>query len=407
MSNFKNDPQKRVKVAKMIWLIPHYRVPIFRRLSQNPNMDFTIYAGDNTQLIGGAKVASASEVGEIEGVNWSCLESHRIKGPLFKDYEWQPGAVKVIWKEDFDAVICFGNKSLSNWLIRIICKLRDIPIIEWSHGVLRPESGLKWAFRKFYMKWAKAHLMYGNFARDFYITHGFKDEEVFVVYNSLDYDKQVAIRESITDDDIRQTREKFGVSGPEDRLLFLSGRLNKKYKLPLLLDGLKRMKQRGRNVKLVLIGSGSEEEKLHDKVREDGIEDRVVFYGACYDESVVGKIILSSDLCVVTGWIGLTAMHSLVYGVPVLTRDNTAWLHRPEIEAVSEGKTGRYFRGDDVEDLVEKMEEMLYPQPCKNEMAGNCMEIIDKYYNPAYQEKVIIQALNYVLPDEKQIPLPS
>lgn len=407
MSGFNNNPEKPVKVAKLIWYIPHYRVPIFRRLSQNPGMDFVVYAGDNNVVWGGQKTASASDVNRTEEINWYKVRSLRVKGPIFHGYEWQPDSVKAIWKEDLDAVICFGNKSLSNWLVRIICKIRSIPLIEWTQGVTKPESGLKWALRKFYMKWAKAHLLYGNFARDFYVAHGFKKEEVFVVYNSLDYDKQVVIRENITDEDIKRTRQEFGITEPEDRLLFHSGRLIKKYELPVLLEGLRKIKQNGRKVKLVLIGEGPEESVLRTEVKQKNIEDLVVFYGACYDEQTIGRIISASDLCVITGWIGLTAMHSLVYGVPILTRENTAWLHRSEIEAVIAGKTGGYFCGDDANDLVAKMEEMLYPQPCKQEMMENCKKIIDKYYNPAYQEKVVIQALNYVLPSDKQIPVPG
>jgi hypothetical protein len=82
-------------------------------------------------------------------------------------------------------------------------------------------------------------------------------------------------------------------------------------------------------------------------------------------------------------------------------------MHGPEIETVIERKTGIFFNDGDVHNLVEKMEQMLYPKPSKNEMSRNCMKMIDQYYTPQYQERVIIQSLNYVLPAEKQIPLPE
>ena len=100
-------------------------------------------------------------------------------------------------------------------------------------------------------------------------------------------------------------------------------------------------------------------------------------------------------------------MHSLVYGTPILTRQNTAYEHGPEVEAVIEGKTGRYFRDNDVDDLVDKMEAMLYPVTCREAMSEACKKMIDTYYTRKYQEGVIVQALNYVLPKEKQIPLPQ
>jgi len=401
------ENKKKIKVAKFIWWIPHYRVPVFRRLCQNECLNFTIYAGDNTQVVGGTKVASASEVGKIEGVNWSRLKSRRLKGPLFKDYEWQPGAVEVAMKHDLDAAICLGNKSLSNWLVRVILKMRGIPLIEWTQGVRVSESGFKWAMRKFYMKWAKAHLLYGNFARNFYISHGFKKESVFVVYNSLDYDKQVEIRKKNSNEDICQIRKRFGVSKREDRLVFHSGRLEKRKNLSILIDAIGKFKEQNQKVVLVLVGDGDERQSLKRQVDKAGLNDYIVFYGACYDEEVLGCIIQASDLCVVPGALGLLAMHSFVYGTPILVCDNNQGLHGPEIETVIEGKTGRFFCEGSLNDLVDKMKIMLYTEPCKSKMTSACMELIDTYYNPKYQEKVIIEALNSVLPLDKQIPEPD
>jgi len=272
---------------------------------------------------------------------------------------------------------------------------------------MRPERRLKWWIRKTYLKLANAHLLYGSWARDWYASHGFKKEQLFIVHNSLNHAEQVRIRESITADDIKQVREKFGLIGPQDRLLFHSGRLELKKNLPLLFDALKELKNAGRMIKLVIIGGGSEEQRLRNMVKEKGIDDRVIFYGVCYDEAEVGKIISASDLCVVPGVTGLIAMHSFVFGTPILTRDNSAWLHGPEVEIVIEGKTGRFFRDGDLNDLVTKMQEMLYPVPWKEKMAEACKNIIDTQYTPEYQERIIIEAINYCLPPRKRILVPQ
>jgi glycosyltransferase involved in cell wall biosynthesis len=398
--------QRQVNVAKIIFNIPHYRVPVFRRLSANPHVNFTVYAGDAKQMFGGSEIATIADVGQIKGVNWRKIGSRRLKGPLLRYYEWQPEVVALALREKWDAVICLGNKSLSNWLVRIILKVRGIPLIEWTQGVRRHEHGLKWAVRRFYMKWASAHLLYGNFARDFYTSHGFKNDEVFVVYNSLDHDRQLEVRGRITDDDIERTRRGFGVLEGRDRLIFHSGRLEKRKNLPILIEAVERFKNVGRKVVVVLIGDGAEESALRQLVKAKGLDERVIFHGPCYDEDVLGQVISASDLCIVPGGLGLLAMHSFVYGTPILVCDNTDGLHGPEVETVIEGRTGGFFREGDVDDLVEKMNAMLYPEPCKGRMKQRCMELIDTYYTPQYQEKVIIEALNYVLAPYKQIPVP-
>jgi glycosyltransferase involved in cell wall biosynthesis len=399
---------RKPKVVHIIWWIPHYRSGVFQKLCNSCSMDFTIVAGDNSEVTKGVKIDSAEDAGKLENIKWRKVLSRHLKGPLFKGWEWQPETVKMVLKEDIDAVIALGSvKSLSNWLVALICRLRGIPYIDWSIGVMGPEKKLKWWIRKCYLKLAKAHLLYGSWARNWYLEHGFKNEQMFLVHNSLNYSEQVVIRNRITEKDIQLIRERFNVIGQQDRLLFHSGRLEQKKNLDLLFDALKTMKQGRKIVRLVIIGKGNDEKRLKDLVREKGIEDLVIFYGVCYDEEELAKIISASDLCVVPGVTGLIAMHSFVYGTPILTRDNSAWLHGPEVEAVIEGKTGQIFRDGDIKDLVEKMNEMLYPIPCKSQMSENCRKIIDSEYNPFYQERVVIQALNYVLPPEKQIPLPE
>ena len=393
------------KVVHFIWWIPHYRVPIFHRLSQNSHLDFTVCAGDNTNVWRGAKIASASDVGMSEGINWRRLESRRIKCPLFRDFEWQPEAIKIAWKEDVDVVITLGYQSISNILLRIICRLRGIPVIEWTLGVKRPERGLRWLIRKFYYKSATAFLLYGEFARDFFISRGFKKEQIFVVHNSLDHDRQVVVRERIGPDQIERCRRDFGIIRPDHRLIFNSSRLEKGKQLHLLIEAVALLKQRGCYVRCILIGDGREEDSLKRLSQERGVADQVVFYGACYDEEKLGLIISSSDLCVVPGEVGLVAMHSLVYGTPLLTCENTRGMHGPEIETIKEGLTGGYFKDGDSASLAEKMEEMLYPVPCKKRMSDACKQIIDTQYTPEYQERAIMEAINYVLLPEKRIPI--
>ncbi|MCE5340424.1 MAG: glycosyltransferase [Planctomycetaceae bacterium] len=395
--------ENKPKIAHFIWWIPHYRVTIFRRLCQHEGMNFTIYAGDNTQVVGGNSVASANEVGEMEGIKWKHLKSVRIKHWPFKDYEWQPDAIKLVLKEDFDAVIFLGGHSLSNILAKIICRFRGIKVVDWGMGVRGPENKIKWLFRMVQGKLAQARLIYGKFASDWYVQNGFKKETVFTVRNSLNYEEHLNIRKHISKECIQKIREDFGLMTDQSKLIFYSGRLQKNKELNILIDSIKIFAQKGLNVKAILIGDGLEEFKLKEYAKKVGVFDKIIFYGANYDEEVIGELIMASDLCVVPGAIGLTAIHSMVFGVPVLTHENKFYIHGPEVEAVIEGKTGGFFRRNDPIDLAEKAEKLLYPRPAKETMSAECMKMVDDCFNPFYQEKIIIKCLNSVLPINKQI----
>ena len=52
------------------------------------------------------------------------------------------------------------------------------------------------------------------------------------------------------------------------------------------------------------------------------------FQGAVFDESN-SELIYHSDLCVSPGNVGLTAIHSLTYGVPVATHTVTSVIRCP------------------------------------------------------------------------------
>ncbi|MFX0195798.1 MAG: glycosyltransferase family 4 protein [Candidatus Hodarchaeota archaeon] len=393
------------KILHFIWWIPHYRSSIFRKLCQNPNFDFEVIAGNNSKTWGGGMVTSAEEAGKINGIKWRCVKSKRIIGPIFKDYEWQPESIKIILREKPDAVICLGNKSLSNFIIRFICRVRKTPLIEWSHGVLAPEAMWKWLLRKFlYVRWTDANLLYGSFARDWYMSHGINEKSLFVVNNSLDYNQQLLIRNEVDQKEIIKIRSKYGINHPEGRLLIHAGRMEKQKRLSFLIDVLTIIKKQERKIKLILIGSGRDEQKLQKKAKKRGLENTVIFFGPCFEEKTLGRLFMASDLCVVPGGVGLIAMHSLVYGTPILTCDNATFIHKPEVEAIKDGITGAYYRESDLNDCIQKIIDLLYPISCKERMSKACMDIIDRFYTPQYQEKIIIKALNYVLPAQKQIP---
>lgn len=389
--------KRRPRVIRLEWTLPHYRAGILRRLSQNQSIEFTACTGDNTRIERGGKVTAATETGDLQGIRWRRLASHRVRGPLFRDYEWQPDAVKIALREELDAVIMLGHpRSFSNWLVRVICRLRRIPIVDWTIGARKAQRGLKWTIQKLYARFASAHLLYGQFGRDFYLAEGFPAESLFVVRNSMDYDRQVELRDRLTPEALQEVRRRFNVTGAEQRLVFHSGRLMERKRLDLLIAALAGLRERGRRVTCVLIGEGPSEPALRRLVEEHRLTERVVFFGPCFDEEKLAPIFAASDLCVSPGATGLLVMHSFVYGTPILVPTNGDSYHGPEVEAITEGRTGGFFRRGDAADLSAKMEAMLFPEPCKPHMAAGCRETIAESFTPEYQEQVILRALNYV-----------
>ena len=71
---------------------------------------------------------------------------------------------------------------------------------------------------------------------------------------------------------------------------------------------------------MVIIGDGQEREKLEKLSRQ--LDVKTWFYGACYDDVQTAQLIYDADICVSPGNVGLTAMHVMSFGTPVITHSN-------------------------------------------------------------------------------------
>ena len=123
------------------------------------------------------------------------------------------------------------------------------------------------------------------------------------------------------------------------------------------------------------------------KAKELNIDDYVVFYGSCYDEKTIFQLMEMTNVVVSPGEVGLTAIHALCYGVPVITHDRFD-KQMPEYEAIIEGKTGAFFEHDDAFNSLYEILKIWLFKKNKIQIKNDCFEVVDKYYNPYTQKKI-------------------
>jgi glycosyltransferase involved in cell wall biosynthesis len=232
-------------------------------------------------------------------------------------------------------------------------------------------------------------LLYGNGAKQDLINAGLQSKKIHVIYNSLDYANQKTLRNSIIDSDVEKIKQNLFTNPNLLQLMFV-GRLTKQKKLDMLINALGILYKRGHKINLLLIGDGSEKSNLMQLVTEHELNDYVNFYGKSYNENELAPLICSSDICVAPGEIGLTAMHSLGYGTPVITHNNRN-KQMPEFEAVIQSKTGMLFEEASIESL---MDTIISLQSLNlTEVRVNCIDIIEQYYTPQAQVENIKKAI--------------
>ena len=364
---------KNKKIACIFNYAPHYRKAIYSLMDKELSCDF--FFGKN--LPGGQ---------ELEKMDLKILSGFRKESKVYKfRYEWQSHVIQQVFK-DYDIYILTGHPSLSNIVFMIFARLFNNEVFLWTHGLKRLEEGRHPLVRFFYQN-ATGYFLYGNFGKKMIKNYGIPQDRLHVVYNSLDYDKQIEIRRNLRPSPIFYERYK-----NNDPVIIFSGRLQAEKKVHYILEAMRKLNHEC-PFNFVVVGDGSERPRLEQKTRQLGLVDRVWFFGSCYDENVLGELFYNATLTVSPGNTGLTAIHSMMYGTPVLTHDNPVQ-QGPEYEAIIQGETGLLFEYDNFTDMTSKIRLWISDIADREVIREKCYSIVDKYYNPHYSLEVIRKVIN-------------
>lgn len=357
---------------------PHYREAVYRLIDKS--FDCRFYFGDSVR--GNIKKMHYDNFcGRVEElpVRW-----------IFGDWCYYRNALSVL-KDNSRVYILTGDmRNLSNWLIllwlRLFCPNKKSVL--WTHGWYGSERGAKaWVKRAFYML-ADKILCYGDRAKLLMEEVGIKSDKVEAIHNSLDYDTQLS--HLATASGVNPYSQYFKNDNP---ILIFVGRLTKVKRLDMILEAMKALQNRGRFYNLVMIGSGDELDVLRRRVEELGLSDYVWFYGACYDEAILSQLIYNADLCISPGNVGLTAIHVMTYGTPVITHDNFA-MQMPEFEVIKPGYTGDFFEYNNVCSLVDKIDNWFSFHNDREDIRQRCYKEISSGWTPDFQVKIIRNCLD-------------
>lgn len=351
-----------------------YREAIHEKIDENYDCDW--YFGDYDYKV---KTYNPSKYKHIKTL-------HVVDVPHVGLYATKE-MVGLLFKKQYQNFFMVGEpRNLSIWALAILKRLffRKKKLYFWAHGWYGKESFIQGFIKKLVYKSADGIFSYGSYAKELMVKNGFDKDKIFVIHNSLDYDKQLCLRKSLMASPIYQ--EHFGNDHPT--LIFI-GRLTAVKRLDMLVDAVAKLNEVSVKVNLVLVGDGIMRKELEEQVKKLGIEKNVWFYGACYDEKENAELIYNADLCVAPGNVGLTAIHAMMFGTPVVSHDNFMY-QMPEFEAIKTGITGDFFKCGNIDSLCSVISEWLkHHVDDRQAIRENCFGEIDKEWNPYYQMNVI------------------
>ena len=383
-----SDPQGQVcrimtrKVFLVQEIIPSYRVPVFQRLARLDGVDLTVFYGRPSRMMQRDNLQNAAT---IDGFRHA-----RIRLWEVGSRSWQPG---ILWKVLIghpDVVIAGGGERVDRLLLLLICRLFGIRILWFEGGVpYIDETKIREYVRNgFLNRWFGGHnprswlaqkanglIVYSEHARQYYLAAGFPARAIWVAPNAPDTEALAGYRAAWLrrSKELEAERKRFAPSG--QRILFLLGRLNSARRVDLLLDAMRCLKDRGLAPSLVIVGDGSERQRLSDMAAHLGL-DHVFFEGAIYDDLTLSKYFMVSDIFVSPGISSLAVKMAMAFGRPVVTAEFGL-----EVHDVQDGVNGFIFPVGRTDMLAERLQRLLESDDLRTRMGQNGLAVIQDRIN--------------------------
>ncbi len=370
----------KIAVAYMSW--PHYRSGIGTAMQSSLRYSYHML---------GALDNFAPSIPMWEG--WR--EGEHTVAPLLELPWgwWQKEIVPLAFDRSVKAIILLPlPHSLSHWACIMLSFLTRKPVLIWTHGWTRHDSlRVKLAKRILYSL-PRALLLYSERGATLGTAAGFPASKLVPIGNTLDYPAQRALLDSISVDESKHTVASTVGTHP---YVICTTRLIAECRLELLCEALAILRAEGTNLTALLVGEGPERSKLESLF--DAADIPVHFAGAVYDERRLASWIRNAEMTVSPGKVGLTAMHSLTYGTPVISHNDFV-RQMPEVEAIIPGTSGELFEYGSAVDLARAMRRQLNAnQLSRSQVAKRCIQTIEENYTPDIQLSKIEKALDEIL----------
>ena len=184
-------------------------------------------------------------------------------------------------------------------------------------------------------------------------------QRVFTAPNTLDMTALAALREKLEEEGRVSVRRRLNLPEDAPAIVFL-GRLIRRKGTDLLLEAFEILGKR-RQARLVVMGSGPEEQAMRRRVAKKGLGG-VRFLGAVPDWESSAPYLFAADVLLNPGYLGLSINHAFAFGLPVVSQRPPRTgirYHSPEIAYLIPGENGELAAPDDPAALASAVEKVL------------------------------------------------
>lgn len=303
-----------MKIAFVTNLCTHYRIKTYETLAKYHGVDYYFYsAGDEWYW----QAQHKRHAGQFQH---EYLRNVSI-GPV----HITPTLIPRLWQTKYDAYIKCINDRFALPITYLIARLRRKPFILWTGIWTRlqtPVHKMLFPFTRYIYHHADAIVVYGEHVKRYLISEGVSPERIFVAAQAVD---NQAYNYVVTEEELNHLRKTLQIE-PHQKVVLYLGRLETGKGLDHLVKAFASLNTKDRI--LVLAGTGSEENKLKQLVKEEKIEEQVRFPGYIPTNATVPYYALAwvyvlpsiTTKTIKETW-GLVVNEAFNQGVPVIATD--------------------------------------------------------------------------------------
>jgi glycosyltransferase involved in cell wall biosynthesis len=186
-----------------------------------------------------------------------------------------------------------------------------------------------------------------------------------IVFTPLGINTDASIFERATERDRREARKNLNLA-EEDFVVGFVGRLAPDKNVGLLLDSASLLTGKIKNLKLVIVGAGVEEQMLRKKALQLGLEPSVSFFGWRED---IDKILPALDVFAfpsLSDGLGRAFVEAMTVGVPVVSTDVPG-----PASIISDGKNGLLVPRNNVSAMTDAILRLYNDEKLRSKLSEN------------------------------------
>lgn len=342
---------KKILIVQRI--LPSYRAPVFSDIANLTNCEVTIFAAK-------AEKGYGNSDNEKFNLSYARASWKQFFGILYFDK-----SIFSLWRKHDIIFHVADFKFTSLWISLFLSIFSSKKVYLHGQGGYKRKGLLVNIIYKFILLLADGYVCYTDYSKATLLDKvpKFMHKKISVCSNTLVIDS------------VDQVLQK----NVENSLLYI-GRLRKKCDIEVLLEAASRS---GAHVRVIGLG----DTEYMDSLKEQ-FGSIATFYGSVYDEKEQQDIAKSCVAGVYGGDAGLSVVHYMALGLPVIIHGDISKHMGPEPSYVEEGVNGLLFDRKNIQSLSEKITLLLQDDDYRQKIALGSLATFKGLAKPTMSEKL-------------------